>query len=737
MATLQELQEAFIKADEAGNTEDAQVFADEIRRLQSLQQAQPELTTREKAVDVLRSIPSGVYKGFAGVAGLPGLIERGVESLVTPKPVEGEPPREQPITKYFQALRNLRSMASPVTTAAQPLLEQVYGGYMPSYEQITQTVEQIPGAEAVTRFEPKTTAGQYAETISEFAVPAGSVARTPKGIFQAGAIATTAGTTQETLEQLNAPIWAQIPLTLAVGGATGYLTSPSRAAKIANQALKGVSDEELAVAIELEKQIQKQFGGALKITAPELIDNKVIQRLAVDIYGTEKGGQIMFNYLKDRPQEIKNITKTLLDKIADKPESLNDAFKEIGTTAQSALKTARKERKKTSQDSGYIVSDKEFVDEATVIELLDKIDDQIKSLPDGSPAQRKLKNLKRRITKESDEKVEETIELIDEAGLPFTKTVERTKRIPVTNVNTLDLALREFRKDVDNFYVQKALKEPVSIDAGTIFVLSNEAKTGVLDDLDLLLRNNPNYNAAKNTFAQLSEEIVDPVKDNLKGLLKGDVDINKIKGFIFNPDKRSAADIKKTYEILNKADPNAFPKLGRIYIESQANKAFILKEAGESPKLGFDLYKRLVGTKTQEANFNAVLRGIAEAKGINPNELILGWKNFNEVLKRTGRIVNLDSPGTPVNPKFLPRDIAQIGSFMWRVKFAGKLDEALQQRAIKQLANVFTSPNSVEELVRLGKTGVDTSEAVRRTARLITISQPAQSLPQEEQIPPQ
>ena len=736
MATLQELQEAFIKADQAGNTEDAQAFASEIRRLQSLQQDQPELTTRETAVDVLRSIPSGVYKGLAGVAGLPGLIERGVESLVTPKPVEGEPPREQPITKYFQALRNLRSMASPVTTAAQPLLEQVYGGYMPSYEQITQTVEQIPGAEAVTRYEPKTTPGQYAETISEFSVPLG-VARTPKGFLQAGSIGLTAGATQETLEQLNAPIWAQIPLTLTVGGATGYLLSPSRAAKIANQALKGVSDEELAVAIELEKQIQNQFGGALKITAPELIDNKVIQRLAVDIYGTEKGGQIMFNYLKDRPQEIKNITKTLLDKIADNPESLDDAFKEIGTTAQSALKTARKERKKTSQDSGYIVSDKEFVDEATVIELLDKIDDQIKTLPDGSPAQRKLKNLKRRITKESDEKVEETIELLDEAGLPFTKTVERTKRIPVTNVNTLDLALREFRKDVDNFYVQKALKEPVSIDAGTIFVLSNEAKTGVLDDLDLLLRNNPNYNTAKNTFAQLSEEIVDPVKNNLKGLLKGDMDINKIKGFIFNPDKRSAADIKKTYEILNKADPNAFPKLGRIYIESQANKAFILKEAGESPKLGFDLYKKLVGTKTQEANFNAVLRGIAEAKGINPNELILGWRNFNEVLKRTGRIVNLDSPGTPVNPKFLPRDIAQIGSFMWRVKFAGKLDEALQQRAIKQLANVFTSPNSVEELVRLGKTGVDTSEAVRRTARLITISQPAQSLPQEEQAPPQ
>ena len=131
---------------------------------------------------------------------------------------------------------------------------------------------------------------------------------------------------------------------------------------------------------------------------------------------------------------------------------------------------------------------------------------------------------------------------------------------------------------------------------------------------------------------------------NLKGLLKGDVDINKVKGFIFNPDKRSAAEIKKTYEILNKTDPDAFPTLARIYIESQANKAFVLKEAGESAKTGFNLYKRLIGDDASKANFNSVLRGVAEAKGINPNELILGWNNFNEVLNKASiKIITQDS----------------------------------------------------------------------------------------------
>ena len=690
------------------------------------------LTKRQRATDVGRSIVSGGYKGLAGTAGFPGFLERGIESIVTPKTKPEDAGKKQPITKYFEAMRNLRSKAPFSNVIAQKL----FGGQMPTYEQITGLVETVPGAEAITRYEPKTKLGEYAETISEFTTPGAAISRTAKGIAQAGAIGLTSGSTQYGLEQIGAPLAAQIPLTMATGGITGYLTSPSRAAQIANQALKGIDDVELSAAILLEKQIKDKFGNSVKITAPELIDNKVIQRLAADIYGTEKGGQIMFNYLKNRPKELKNIANRMMDELSKKPEYLDEALQNIGTTTKQALKTAKKERKITSQKAGYIVSNKEFVNESQVIELLDDIDMRIAGGLDSGPSYNELIKFKRRLTKSPDKKIDVENVIVDEFGMPATEVIKKRKRIPQTNVNNLDLALREFRKKVDNHYRQSALKEPTSIDSGTIQILSNEGKTGVIDALDDILKTNPNYKAAKNTYAKLSEELVVPVKDNLKGLLKGDVDISKVKSFIFNPDKRSAAEIKKTYKILNKTDPNAFPKLARIYIESQANKAFVLKESGESAKTGFNLYKRLIGNEASEANFNSVLRGVAEAKNINPNELILGWKNFNEVLKRTGRIVNIDSPGTPIDPSFLPRDLAQIGSFMWRVKFAGKLDEKLQSRAIKQLANVFVKENSVEELVKLGKTGVDTSEAVRRTARLVAISEPARDLPEQEQQEP-
>jgi hypothetical protein len=663
---------------------------------------QPELTPAQKLTDIARSTVKGGATGVMSLPALPSMVTQGMTGLMEylgmPKP-------------------------DPRISFVNPMLPGL--SFKPTFQQVQQAVETIPGAEAVTQYQPQTKTGEYFETIGEFTAPGSVFAKTAKGLGQAAIIGTGAGAVQETAEQFDAPVWAQVPLTLSTALALGYATAPSRAAKIANEALKGVDDAELSTAMLIEKQIKDRFGDSVKITAPELIESKVIQRLAAEIYGTEQGGQIMSNYLKSRPQELKNISNRLMDEIANKPKFLDEALKGVGTTAQQALKTAKNERKITSQKAGYTVSNKEFVNESQVIELLDNIDARIAGGLDSGPVYNELINLKRRLTKAPDKKVDDDVLILDEFGMPFKQSVKKRKRIPQTNVNNLDLVLREFRKKVDNYYLQSALKEAKSIDSGTLQILSNEGKTGVLDMLDDILKTNLNYKNAKNTFARLSEELVVPVKDNLKGLLKGDVDMNKVKSFIFNPDKRSAAEIKKTYEILNKTDPNAFPKLARIYIESQANKAFVLKESGESAKTGFNLYNKLIGNDlAKEANFNSVLRGVAEAKGIKPNELILGWKNFNEVLKRTGRIVNIDSPGTPIDPKFLPRDLAQIGAFMWRVKFAGKLDEKLQQTAIKQLANVFTKENSVKALVDLGKTGVDTNDAIRRTAYLISLSEP-------------
>ena len=722
MATLEDLIDSFEQADAAGDVESAQALADEIRKLEQqgiavidkgVEEERREIRQAKRA-DVLRSIPSGAAKGLIGLAGLPGEIERGAESLAKYVAPESA---EESITKYFDALGKLRMIQSPYLAAT--------GGRLPTTEQVQAGVEIIPGAEAVTQYQPKTTAGEYAQTISEYTAPGGLFVRGPKSALQLGSIGLTTGTTAEALEQAEAPIWAQLPLTLAVGGVTGYLTSPNRSAKIANAALKGSSDEEIATAIQLEKELLE--AGYKNITAPELIDNKILQRVAAEVYADEGGAKIMFNKIKNRPEELKNETQKLLNLIAKNPNSLRGAYEKIGTTAKKAVSDARAERKITSRSAGYIVADKEFVNEDQVLSLIDRIDNEILLLggpgPNAGQTVNTLKEFKNRIIK-SKEKIDDEITLLDDSGLPFTQ--KQTKEIitPHTNIKILDKSLREFRKTVDDFYLQQSQKQPTGLSSDTRNILSNSAKTGVLDDLDNILQTNVNYSRAKNTFKKLSNELVTPVQKNVKELAKGDVTPSKIKSFIFNPAKNNVDDIKKTYTILNKTDKEAFPLLARVYIENAAENAFMLGEKGQSLKTGFKLYQELAGTGAKERNFKQILKGVAEAQGVDPAELITGFRNLNAVLSRAGRITNIDSPGVPIKQLNLPREFLTFNSFMYRVKIGGKLDEAAHKRAMRQIANIFTKPNSVEELVKLGKTAVGSSDSIKRTAYILTISDP-------------
>lgn len=702
---------------EAGKEEEAKLKAREYIATEFA--PQPSVTK-----DILRSIPKGVSTAAIGTAALPSMIQSGAEYLIgVPTPKAAEPT----LTKYFEALRKIPKPGSILPSSVQSLL----GGQFPGYEQVRGAVEQIPGAKAVTQYEPQTTPGQYAETISEYVVPGGAVAKTFRGIAQALGIGGVAGVVQETQEQLGASPLAAMPLTLATSVAGGYLTSPSRAAKIANKALEGVDDAELAIAVELEKNLKDKFGTQYAITAPELIDNKIIQRLAIDVYGTEEGGKIMYNYLKQRPEQLKNVANRLLDELAENPQYTREHFKKIGTTSQKALNDAKNERTIQSREAGYTIGDNEFIDESIMKDFIDDLTTRIDDLPNGSKAQNKLKNLKRRLIK-SEEVIEDTTTNVDVFGRPLTKEKPKVIRVPQTNINNIDLSLKEIRRDVDNFYTAKKQNKKLPIDPGTKNILEDE-----LTELDRILRTNPNYNNAKTKFAELSEEIVDPVERNLKDLIKGDVTPSKVKGFIFDHKKNNANDIRKTYEILNKTDKTAFPELTRVYLDNLVNDTLLRDDAIRSLKSGLDLYEVLAPTKAQQANFNQILKGVADAKGVNPNNLILGWNNFNQVLKRTGKIVNIDSPSTPPNINLLPRDLAQIGSFMWRIKFAGKLDEFLQKRATNHLANVFIKDNSVEELIKLGKTGVDSNQAVRYATNIIAATDPARQPDQQPAEQPQ
>ena len=318
MATLAQLEQALIQADQAGNVEDATALANEIKRLKieqaDLQKLDVALEQEKKqsrlekfkdVVDAPISLLKGGVTGTVGAASLPSMVEPAYDYLASKIP-GGE---------------TIKKIASLAPVPGGSLLQE---GRYPKYEQMMGLLEKIPGAKSLTQYQPRTTFGEFGETIGEFvgpSVPAAVVKKSPQMLKTAGILGGIGGTVQEAQEQVGIPPMYAMPLTLGTTMLGGYALSPSKASAYAKEALKGVDDAELKLAIKLEEQANDL---GLSITAAELIDNKIINSLGSIVYGTKEGGKIMYDYLKDRPQEVEKIATRLMDAMIENPQSIRE-----------------------------------------------------------------------------------------------------------------------------------------------------------------------------------------------------------------------------------------------------------------------------------------------------------------------------------------------------------------------------------------------------------------------------
>jgi len=715
MATLAQLEQALIQADQAGNVEDATALANEIRRLQAEEKALASLETglqeerqqtrRERLKDIADvpiSFAKGTAIGTVGAASIPSMIQQGQEYLFS----------KLPYGKQAQQIMSAMPYTKPLAT--------------PSMQQMMGLLESIPGAKSLTRYEPRTLLGQYAETAGEFIGPSAIVAgvkRSPQMLKTASILGGAGAGVQETQELIGLSPAAATPLTVATTLVGGYAMGPSKASTYAQQALKGVSDDELRLAAALEKQANDL---GLSITAAELIDNKIINSLGSIVYGTKEGGKIMYDYLKDRPQEVEKIATKLMDAMIENPKSIREIYKKVGTTADDALNRAKTDRTKAAKEAGYGVANTESIQPNQVLNIIKQIDEQIDSLPVDNPTVSKLKTMKKRLIK----KVEYETDVDPITGNETTRKVV----IPQTNIRNLDTTLKEFKGYVDNSRTASpdAKMQKNYINDNDRLYFTNPRKDGVLDSLDNELRTNVNYNAGKNKYEQLSNELVDVVYMHTKELQKKNVTPTTITGFIANPKGANKYDIEQTYKILNKQDPEVFPNIVRLYIQNAASDAFKLQPTGQSLKSGFNLYSNLAGKN--KANFDEMLKGVAEAYGVDKKTLLLGMDKFDKVLERTAKIVNVDNPSFPPDQTVLTKEFAQLGSFMWQVKYAAKYGQYVNNKTMKELANVLTKKESVNALIELAKTNPASKDAAILTTRMIAGFNPIMDAQREQYL---
>jgi len=146
MASLEELSQALINADAAGDADGARILAGEIQKIRQ-QPSAPKAPEVSTATDIAKSAGVGLGRGSIGLAGLVGdITDLGAKGL-------------RAAESYISDKIGIEPYKPPVEPG-KSVLDKI-----PTSESITKAVEGVTGE----FYKPQTTAGQYAQTIGEFA----------------------------------------------------------------------------------------------------------------------------------------------------------------------------------------------------------------------------------------------------------------------------------------------------------------------------------------------------------------------------------------------------------------------------------------------------------------------------------------------------------------------------------------------------------------------------------------
>ena len=537
MATLQELEQALIKADAAGNVEDAKVLADEIKRIRASQQQTPpqEESFLDRRIDDftsgLKATGSGVAKGVAGIASLPGLVERGMTYI---------PGMDQGILKDVIG----------TDWGEQSIGKSQSGKYIfPGYQDIKRNLDAV-GAGPVLDYEPESMLGQFQQTGAEWAT--GGLLSKPALMPRMAGISTGGGMIAEGTEQLTgsevggaaAGIGSMIPIQMISG------MNRSNASRMLQDALSGLDDASrkkvLSDAVELEK-FARQIG--IPLTGAESIGTQSMLDLLDLTRQNRYGAPIMDDFLRGRPDQTMDAIMGSLDSLAKKPTSSKEWAEKVQEVAEQYIKRAQQTRTAKSQAAGYTAADTDVVSPTLVNNIIRNIDEAMKASKPGEPVYRKLDEVRKRLISQPAKKGK----VLDASGQATT-----TPPVPEIRMVILD----GIRKDLDE--VIQLSGNPNAKEAVKKIVSSSIRP--IVNDIDEVLLTNPNFQAGREMFAKESEMVVNVLEKYMGAFNKANIKPTAITKLVFDPKNVSAADVRKISKVLNDADPNIFPEIARKYL---------------------------------------------------------------------------------------------------------------------------------------------------------------------------
>lgn len=557
--------------------------------------------------------------------------------------------------------------------------------YLASAGDIERGLEQTLGPSFGVRKEPTGAAGRLAGGVYEF-LGAGAGPRVAT-LAGGGASAAGEGTRLIAGDRPGDPGLEYEPYARLAGGLIGSLGTAGLAGKERavsreiRETTRGISPRKFRAAAALEARSRAQ---GIPLTGPEALSPSATHPLSrtAQYVATSPHGTQLANALTGRPgmirRALQNAARQMAPGQAGEPSAI--AARAAGAAESRLQRATRARTRRTSQFFEKAAEGEIRASDAQGV--IRRIDRQLRDTAPGTAVHRELTRLR------------------DMLG--------ESRRIG---------PLQDFYK---NLREVRFKDRPGATD--TISKTEQAQLRPVLARLQASFgRGSQDYRAGRRNYRELSRRLVDPlVRGPVKQMAEAggktqkaytpeaDASINKVIRQMRDPNEIGPKGIAELSRNMNRQDPRAFPELARRWIEDTAKKSGEkIQGAPINPQIGTNFYKAVFG-ETPKANTNAVLRGVAQAHGVNANAYVRGWRNFMKVIERTGRIPQAGSPTESLTSTGVR--VGTGGLQEWRNRIL-QFKFNVGKGRVQELARIFTQEGSVNEMLRLSRLKPESRQA--------------------------
>jgi hypothetical protein len=639
--------------------------------------------------DMARAVPTGLARGVAGLAGMPGDLRQGAEWLGSEvigwlAAKLGADPEE--------AQRDLREALAKAPRK------------FPTSGEIVKGIEHIKGSEL---YKPQTRPGRYTETVAELVPstvgPGGPMRNLVNFALVPGMASELVG---ERTKGTTFEPWARAGTALAAGGFAALVNKPTSVGQTVAKALESASPAQLEAA---ERLFADAHAAGVPITRPEAIQyvTNGATRLA-DLQRVVEAQGGMKEFFAGRAQGNDAAARRLFDTVSPQPAPPSSVGPAVGEAAQQTLAEARTAIEKAS-DPYYRAAHGMQLDPFTF--------ERLKNDPVFAEGVRRVRD---------DPWIGPTI-----------------KNLPDDSVAVVD----QVRKLLDE--TGRHLRDPINSGRNNqAAAIVEGGRDRVVKAADFSTGSHPyegpgTYETARSIEDEARRRFLEPLLQGPLGkLAERDMTTQRAIETLFprNPLPNSAEEISAAVSALAKRNPAAAVQLVRTHMESVFNEAARALEAGPNQWGGAGFAAALRGNPQQAANLEAAVKALP-----NGADTWRGIDRFLQFLQAQGQRQSIGS-STPFDTA-LRRELqkgSELGDAVMLapgigIRLPTQIKDAIEGwhlgRRTQELARLFTDPGLGLGFRRLADQPPGSRQAFVTLLRLLPVAHQAFKSSEQVQNP--